>query len=244
MIESFSHLRIASEYSISHGLITIDQIVDQAAKNNMPSVALTDHLNMFGLVKFFLKAEKKGIKPISGSSIRVLFEGDDFAHELLCLAKNNNGHKNLMKALSQSHNNTNFPSPILTFEELCSFKKDIKVISGGNSSHIFDLIRRGKIEDANSKIKLFQSIFDEDFVIEVQKTNRADELDYIANILPLATSNGIPVIATNDVIFSNKEDYDIHETKVCINTGKTLNDPNREKKFSDEQFFKLSLIHI
>ena len=238
MIESFSHLRIASEYSISHGLITIDQIVDQAAKNNMPSVALTDHLNMFGLVKFFLKAEKKGIKPISCSSIRVLFEGDDFAHELLCLAKNNNGHKNLMKALSQSHNNTNFPSPILTFEELCSFKKDIKVISGGNSSHIFDLIRRGKIEDANSKIKLFQSIFDEDFVIEVQKTNRADELDYIANILPLATSNGIPVIATNDVIFSNKEDYDIHETKVCINTGKTLNDPNREKKFSDEQFFK------
>ena len=238
MIESFSHLRIASEYSISHGLITIDQIVDQAAKNNMPSVALTDHLNMFGLVKFFLKAEKKGIKPISGSSIRVLFEGDDFAHELLCLAKNNNGHKNLMKALSQSHNNTNFSSPILTFEELCSFKKDIKVMSGGNSSHIFDLIRRGKIEDANSKIKLFQSIFDEDFVIEVQKTNRADELDYIANILPLASSNGIPVIATNDVIFSNKEDYDIHETKVCINTGKTLNDPNREKKFSNEQFFK------
>ena len=238
MIESFSHLRIASEYSISHGLITIDQIVDQAAKNNMPSVALTDHLNMFGLVKFFLKAEKKGIKPISGSSIRVLFDGDDFAHELLCLAKNNNGHKNLMKALSQSHNNTNFSSPIITFEELCSFKKDIKVISGGNSSHIFDLVRRDKIEEANSKLKLLQSVFDEDFVIEIQKTNRADELDYIANILPLASSNGIPVIATNDVIFSNKEDYDIHETKVCINTGKTLNDPNREKKFSNEQFFK------
>ncbi len=238
MIESYSHLRIASEYSISHGLITIDQIVDQAVKNNMPSVALTDHLNMFGLVKFFLKAEKKGIKPISGSSIRVLFEGDDFAHELLCLAKNNSGHKNLMKVLSQSHNNTNFSSPIITFEELCSFKNDIKVISGGKSSHIFDLLRRGKIEDASAKLELFQSAFDEDFVIEVQKTNRADELDYIANVLPLASAKGIPVIATNDVIFSNKEDYDIHETKVCINTGKTLNDPNREKKFSNEQFFK------
>tara|TARA_B100000768_G_scaffold29638_1_gene28068 strand:+ start:9292 stop:12735 length:3444 start_codon:yes stop_codon:yes gene_type:complete len=238
LIESYSHLRIASEYSISHGLITIDQIVDQAVKNNMPSVALTDHLNMFGLVKFFLKAEKKGIKPISGSSIRVLFEGDDFAHELLCLAKNNSGHKNLMKVLSQSHNNTNFSSPIITFEELCSFKNDIKVISGGKSSHIFDLLRRGKIEDASAKLELFQSAFDEDFVIEVQKTNRADELDYIANVLPLASAKGIPVIATNDVIFSNKEDYDIHETKVCINTGKTLNDPNREKKFSNEQFFK------
>ena len=149
MIDSFSHLRISSEYSISHGLITIDQIVDHAEKNNMPSVALTDHLNMFGLVKFFMKAEKKGIKPISGSSIQVIFEEDDFAYELLCLAKNNNGHKNLMKAISQSHNNTNYPSPIISFEELCTFKKDIKVISGGRSSHIFDLLKRGKVEDVN-----------------------------------------------------------------------------------------------
>ena len=238
MIKSFSHLRVASEYSISHGLITIDQIVDQAIKNNMPSVALTDNLNMFGLVKFFIKAEKKGIKPISGSSINVIFEGDDFAHELLCLAKNNNGHKNLMKILSQSHNNIHFPSPIITFEELCLLKNDIKVISGGKSSHIFDLLKRGKVEDTKTKLETFQSAFGEDFVIEVQKTNRADELDYISHVLPLASEKGIPVIATNDVIFSNKEDYDIHETKVCINTGKTLNDPNREKKFSNEQFFK------
>ena len=238
MIKSFSHLRVASEYSISHGLITIDQIVDQAVKNNMPSVALTDNLNMFGLVKFFIKAEKKGIKPISGSSINVIFEDDDFAHELLCLAKNNNGHKNLMKILSQSHNNIHFPSPIITFEELCLLKNDIKVISGGKSSHIFDLLKRGKVEDTKTKLETFQSAFGEDFVIEVQKTNRADELDYISHVLPLASEKGIPVIATNDVIFSNKEDYDIHETKVCINTGKTLNDPNREKKFSNEQFFK------
>jgi len=238
LIKSFSHLRVASEYSISHGLITIDQIVDQAVKNNMPSVALTDNLNMFGLVKFFIKAEKKGIKPISGSSINVIFEDDDFAHELLCLAKNNNGHKNLMKILSQSHNNIHFPSPIITFEELCLLKNDIKVISGGKSSHIFDLLKRGKVEDTKTKLETFQSAFGEDFVIEVQKTNRADELDYISHVLPLASEKGIPVIATNDVIFSNKEDYDIHETKVCINTGKTLNDPNREKKFSNEQFFK------
>ena len=238
MIDSFSHLRVASEFSISHGLITIEQIVNHAEKQNMPSVALTDHLNMFGLVKFFMKAEKKGIKPISGSSIQVLFEGDDFAYELLCLAKNNNGHKNLMKAISRSHNNINYPTPIISFEELCTFKDDIKVISGGKSSHVFDLLKRGKIEEANKKIELFQSVFDEDFVIEVQKTNRADEIDYISNILPIVSKKGIPVIATNDVLFLDKEDYEIHETKVCINTGKTLNDPNRERKFSNEQFFK------
>jgi DNA polymerase-3 subunit alpha len=72
----------------------------------------------------------------------------------------------------------------------------------------------------------------------VQKTNRPDELDYFSNILPLSSKKGIPLIATNDVLFAKKDDYEIHETKVCINTGKTLNDPNREKPFSDEQYFK------
>ena len=87
----FSHLRISSEFSISQGLLTINQIVDCAQKNNIPSVALTDKSNMFAMVKFFNKCEAAGIKPISGSSIRVIFDGDDSSHDLLCLAKNNDG---------------------------------------------------------------------------------------------------------------------------------------------------------
>ena len=118
----------------------------------MDSVAMTEHVNMFGLGKLCMKAEKKGNKRISGSYIQVIVEEDDVAYELLCLAKNNNGHKNLMKAISQSHNNTNYPSPIISFKELCTFKKDIKVISGGRSSHIFDLLNRGKVEDLNKKL--------------------------------------------------------------------------------------------
>ena len=76
--------------------------------------------------------------------------------------------------------------------------------------------------------------------LEVQRTNRLDENEYFANLLPLSSKKGIPLIATNDVLFSKEEDFDIHETKVCINTGKTLNDPNREKLFSKEQYFKSS----
>jgi DNA polymerase-3 subunit alpha len=236
----FSHLRISSEFSISQGLLTINQIVDCAQKNNIPSVALTDKSNMFAMVKFFNKCEAAGIKPISGSSIRVIFDGDDSSHDLLCLAKNNDGHRNLMQAISSAHNNYNYQSPIINFDDLKNFKDDIVVISGGKDSHIYELSKQNKLVEIENRIDDFLMVFKDDFFIEVQKTNRPDELDYFSNILPLSSKKGIPLIATNDVLFARKDDYEIHETKVCINTGKTLNDPNREKPFSDEQYFKSS----
>ncbi len=118
MAEAFSHLRVSSEYSISQGLLTIDQIIQNAIKHSIPSVALTDKSNMFGLVKFFQKCESNGIKPISGSSINVIFDSDDMSHELLCLAKSNEGHKNLMKLISHAHNNYSYNNPIISFSDL------------------------------------------------------------------------------------------------------------------------------
>jgi DNA polymerase-3 subunit alpha len=236
----FSHLRISSEFSISQGLLTINQIVDCAQKNNIPSVALTDKSNMFAMVKFFNKCEAAGIKPISGSSIRVIFDGDDSSHDLLCLAKNNDGHRNLMQVISSAHNNYNYQSPIINFDDLKTFKDDIVVISGGKDSHIYELSKQNKLEEIENKIDDFLMVFKDDFFIEIQKTNRPDEIDYFSNILPLSSKKGVPLIATNDVLFAKKDDYEIHETKVCINTGKTLNDPNRKKPFSDEQYFKSS----
>tara|TARA_B110000967_G_scaffold35668_1_gene34771 strand:+ start:3794 stop:7234 length:3441 start_codon:yes stop_codon:yes gene_type:complete len=240
MKNTFSHLRVSSEYSITQGLLTINQIVDSAVKNTIPSVALTDKSNMFGLVKFFNKCEAAGIKPISGSSIRVIFDDDEHSHELLCLAKTNTGHKNLMKIISSAHNNYTYQSPIINFNDLIKLKDDIIVISGGKDSHVFELLKRNRPKDAEKRIDSFLKVFDDDFILEVQKTNRSDEFEYFSNILPIATAKGIPLIATNDVLFAKPDDFDTHETKVCINTGKTLNDPNREKLFSQEQYFKSS----
>ncbi len=238
MSQTFSHLRVSSEYSITQGLLTIDQIVENASRLEVPSVALTDKSNMFGLVKFFNKCESAGIKPISGASIQLIFDNDESSFEVLCLAKTNNGHKNLMKIISIAHSNNSFNTPIIQFEDLSQLQNDIVVISGGKGSHIYEYLRRDNIDEANKKIEVFRKAFDEDFLLEVQKTNRIDEFDYFKNVIPLSIEQGIPVIATNDILFSSKDDYEIHETKVCINTGKTLNDPNREKYFSDEQYFK------
>ena len=240
MSSLFSHLRVSSEYSITQGLLTIDQIVEKASEKSIPSVALTDKSNMFGLVKFFNKCEAAGIKPISGASISMVFETDESPFELLCLAKTNNGHKNLMKVISNAHNNCLYNSPIIDFKELVELKDDIIVISGGKNSHIFEYIKRDKITDALTVVDQFRNHFKDDFVIEIQRTNRADEIEYFKNILPISIEKGIPLIATNDVLFANKEDYETHETKVCINTSRVLNDPNREKSFSEQQYFKSS----
>jgi DNA polymerase-3 subunit alpha len=145
-----------------------------------------------------------------------------------------------MKIISQAHNNNTFNVPIIKFSELISLKNDVIVISGGKGSHIFEYLRRNKISEAEKTINHFRDNFGDDFVLEVQKTNRIDEIEYFKNVLPLSKEKGIPLIATNDVLFSNQNDYEIHETKVCINTGKTLNDPNREKIFSEQQYFKSS----
>ena len=238
MTQLFSHLRVSSEYSISQGLLTVDQIVDNAIQNSVPSVALTDKSNMFGLVKFFNKCESAGIKPISGSSIRLIFDDDDTSYELLCLAKTNNGHKNLMKIISNAHNNSLFNFPIIRFNDLIELKDDIIVISGGKDSHIFEHLKSNNISDASKRIDDFRNSFGDNFVLDVQLTNRIDEIEYLKNVLPIAKDKGIPLIATNDVLFAEQDDYEIHETKVCINTGKTLNDPNRERVFSEHQYFK------
>ena len=186
MSELFSHLRISSEFSITQGLLTVDQIVDNAKRHSVPSVALTDKSNMFGLVKFFNKCEAAGIKPISGSSIKLIFEDDDNAYELLCLAKTNKWHKNLMKIISSAHNNNFYNSPIIHFKDLVSLKEDIIVISGGKDSHVYEYLKTNNIVDAKKKIDLFRDNFKDDFVLEVQKTNRIDEIEYFKNVLPIA----------------------------------------------------------
>ena len=236
----FSHLRLSSEYSITQGLITVSQIVDCAEKYKIPSIALTDVGNMFGLVKFFSKCESKGIKPLSGVSLNLQIH-EELPHEILCIAKNNSGHKNLMSIISKSQRNYINNKPVINFNDFCIMKDDLIVLSGGKNSHLYETSKRGDISLLENMVDNLASNFKDNFFIEIQKTNRIYEDEFINNILPISTKKGIPLVATNDVMFASRTDYDVHETKVCINTGTTLNDPNRNRFFSEEQYFKSSI---
>ena len=232
---SFAHLRVSSEYSIFKGLLSIEKLVEKAKSFGMPAIALTDHSNMFGLVKFFKKCEKEGIKPISGSTLNIVRSSEDRPYEFLCLAKNINGHKNLMHGLSKASRNL---SKAILYDDFLNICNDIFVITGSENSEIFSLILNDKEDEAVKLIEKYKADFKNNFVIEIQNTGKETHKIFIASILPIASRLSIPVIATNDVLFGNREDFEIHETKVCINSGKTLNDPNREKMYSEEQYFK------
>ena len=239
MQTSFIHLRVSSEFSISRGLLRINEIIENAQKLNMPAVALTDLNNMFGMVKFFKKAEAAGIKPIAGTTLNLKSHVGEFG-EILCLAKNNEGLKSLMGIISKSQLQQENGYISITFEDLSSCAGNIIVIAGGSSSTIFNLAKLKKNQDLKTELLSFKETFQDDFCIELQRVGKSFEEEFIQCILPLASEFLIPVIVSNDTMFSQKEDFDIHETKVCINTGKTLNDANRERLFSPEQFFKSS----
>ena len=239
MQTSFIHLRVSSEFSISRGLLRINEIIENAQKLNMPAVALTDLNNMFGMVKFFKKAEAAGIKPIAGTTLNLKSHAGEFG-EILCLAKNNAGLKSLMGIISKSQLQQENGYISITFEDLSSCAGNIIVIAGGSSSTIFNLAKLKKNQDLKTELLSFKETFQDDFCIEFQRVGKSFEEEFIQCILPLASEFLIPVIVSNDTMFSQKEDFDIHETKVCINTGKTLNDANRERLFSPEQFFKSS----
>ena len=232
---SFAHLRVSSEYSIFKGLLSIEKLVEKAKSFGMPAIALTDHSNMFGLVKFFKKCEKEGIKPISGSTLNVVRSSEDRPYEFLCLAKNINGHKNLMHGLSKASRNL---SKAILYDDFLNICNDIFVITGSENSEIFSLILNDREDEAVKLIEKYKADFKNNFVIEIQNTGKETHKIFMASILTIASRLSIPVIATNDVLFGNREDFEIHETKVCINSGKTLNDPNREKMYSEEQYFK------
>ena len=235
MKSSFAHLRVSSEYSIFKGLLSVEKLVEKAKSFGMPAIALTDHSNMFGLVKFFKKCEKEGIKPISGSTLNIARSSEDRPYEFLCLARNIDGHKNLMHGLSKASRNQ---SKSILYDDFLNICNDIFVITGSENSEIFSLILNDKENEAVELIEKYKADFKNNFVIEIQNTGKESHKIFIASILPIASRLSIPVIATNDVLFGDREDFEIHETKVCINSGKTLNDPNREKIYSEEQYFK------
>ena len=124
--------------------MSIEKLVEKAKSFGMPAIALTDHSNMFGLVKFFKKCEKEGIKPISGSTLNIVRSSEDRPYEFLCLAKNINGHKNLMHGLSKASRNL---SKAIMYDDFLNICNDIFVITGSEilrSSHSSSMIRKMK----------------------------------------------------------------------------------------------------
>ena len=239
MTANFVHLRLHSEYSLANGIVRIPALVDRCEEMGMPSVAITDLTNFYGLVKFFKKTKAQGIKPVFGVDLWV--ENLDKPAEpfpLCLLVQNATGYKNACILISKSYQEgQNFGKAITQRAWLERHSEGLIALSGGV---------RGELGQAllSSSIKLpelladIKRLFPNRFYLELHRTAKPRQEEYIALAVQCAHEHQLPVVATNEVHFLDKMSFDSHEVRVCIHQGFTITDKRRAVEFTQEQHLK------
>lgn len=239
---SFVHLNLHTEYAISDGIVRIPDLVARCVAYNMPALALTDQSNLFALIKFYQATVAAGIKPIIGVDIWLENEKKSSQpFKIILLAQNRNGYKNLLKLISRSYvEGLYLGRPQVKRVWLQDLAADILVLSGGKSGDIGEALLADDFANAESLIKFWQDNFPERYYLELQRTGRAREEEYIAKAIDLAVKFKVPLVATNAVCFLEPQDFEAHEARVCIHSGYVLNDSNRPREYSDKQYLRSS----
>lgn len=240
MKPSFVHLRLHSEYSLVDGLVRIKPLIQRCVELGMPACALTDQTNFYGLIKFYQAAMAAGIKPIFGSDFLLRGDAEGAQPSMLCLlAKNEQGYRNLTSLISRAYLEGQHQGVAMIQQEWLSGMSDgLIALSGGRAGDIGQALLAGQPELAEARLAVWQSLFPERFYIELQRTHRADDEEYLHAAVALATASDCPVVATNDVRFLHAEEFEAHEARVCIHEGRTLDDPRRVRRYSEEQYLK------
>ncbi|MBI5894223.1 MAG: DNA polymerase III subunit alpha [Deltaproteobacteria bacterium] len=249
---NFVHLHLHTQYSLLDGAIRLDDLFQKAREYKMPALAMTDHGNMFGAVEFYTKAQKAGIKPIIGCEVYVAPNSrldkaapsgkgsiKDSSFHLVLLIKNAIGYKNLCKMLTSAHLEGFYYRPRIDKELLKIHSEGLIAMSSCLHGEIPHLISSGNMEKALKAAAEFKEIFTNNrFYLELQH-NKISEQDKVNNgLLEISRKLNIPVVATNDCHYLKKEDAKAHEVLLCIQTGKTMNSPDRMRFATDDLYFK------
>ncbi len=239
MTTPFIHLRVHTEYSIVDGIVRIKELVKQAANANMPAIAVTDHVNLFALVKLYRAAIAAGVKPIIGAD--VVFEEEEGRSTATLLCKNDLGYRHLTELISRAYTEGQKEGEVLIqWEWLKAVKEGLIVLSGARSGDVGQALLNGNVDQAKKYLQRWLTHFPNHYYLELQRTGREQEEEYLHAAVKLATEFQVPVVATNDVRFLKQEEFEAHEARVCIHDGYVLDDSRRPKNYSEEQYFKNS----
>ena len=237
---SFVHLRLHTEYSLVDGLVRIKPLVKAVAEQGMPAVAVTDQSNLFAMVKFYRAAIAQGVKPIIG--VDIWLTGDDeltHLHRLTLLCQDNTGYRNLTELVSRTYTEGQHRGiPVLKPEWLEGHCEGLIALSGGREGDVGRALLAGDAAHVQVCLDRWQRLFPDRYYLELQRTGRPEEEDYLHGAVALAQSTDLPVVATNDVRFLQTEDFEAHEARVCIHDGRTLDDPRRPKNYSEQQYLR------
>ncbi len=242
MKNNFIHLHLHSEYSISDSLIRVNDLINKVSDVEVPSVSITDHNNIFSLVKFYKSAIKKGVKPIIGIEIDVKdsqSSNECFRAVLLC--KNMIGFNNLSSLITNSYVNLDDDNKFVVLKsDLAKKSEGLIALSGSIYGDLANSIKSGKNDLIISSINYWKKNFPDSFYIEITRTGKDFEDEYISHAIEISQKYNVPLVASNDVRFIDKKDYQAHEVRVCINNGAYLKDEKRKSEYNDNQYFKSS----
>jgi DNA polymerase III subunit alpha len=265
----FAHLHLHTEYSLLDGLSKIPKLIAKVKEMGMDSVAVTDHGTMYGNIEFYKKAKAEGVKPIIGVEAytvsydhkeRPTGKEDKFDYNhLLLLAKDEEGYKNLMKLVSIAHLEGFYYRPRIQRELISKYSKGVIATSACVNGEIPSALIDGDYNKAKSITKWFMDVFDKDFYLEIQRhqyekfidsapTEMKAELRHQADveklvndgIVKLSRDMGIPIIATNDAHYINKEDADAQDALICVATGKKTTDTKRLRMIDAPAYYVTS----
>ncbi len=240
MQPAFVHLRLHTEFSLVDGIVKIKPLVKRLAELNMPAVAVTEHANLFSLVKFYKAALGQGIKPIAGSDVLV-FNPEDPAtpYRLTLLVNNHTGYITLTELISKAYQEGQHQGvPMLRQEWIEANHNGLIALSGAMSGDIGKALLAENHEAAKRLAAFWSGLFKQSFYLELQRVGKPDEERYIAAAVELAVATGLPVVATNDVRFVYQQDFAAHEVRVCINQSRVLDDTRRPKDYTDQQYLR------
>ncbi|QHQ52216.1 DNA polymerase III subunit alpha [Aeromonas media] len=236
----FVHLRVHSDFSMVDGLQKIGPIVSAAAANNMPALALTDQMNMCGLVRFYGSAHGKGIKPIVGADFWV--QSDELGDEqfrLTLLAMDNDGYQNITLLISRGYQRGHVQGrPVIDKGWLVEHAKGVIVLCGGREGDLGKFLLKGNRQMVEQSLAFYQTHFPDAYYLELLRTGRPDEEVYLHMAVAIAAEFDLPVVATNEVVFLGADDFDAHEIRVAIHDGYTLMDKRRPRRYSPQQYLR------
>ncbi|MDR0478018.1 MAG: DNA polymerase III subunit alpha, partial [Desulfobulbaceae bacterium] len=242
----FTHLHVHSQYSLLDGSIRIANLLEKCQEFGMDAVALTDHGAMFGALEFYVKAKKAQIKPIVGCEFYVA-PGDrrdrkaidgQVAFHLVLLAMNADGYHNLMKLASIAQTEGFYYRPRIDMETLAAYSDNLLALSACLHGHVPYLIAQGDLDGARAKAREFQKIFGDRFYFELQENGLREQRAVNDGLAKLGKELSIKLVATNDCHYLLREEAHAHELLLCIQTGKTINDPKHFKFATDQLYFK------
>jgi DNA polymerase III subunit alpha len=245
----FVHLHNHTEYSLLDGASSVEGVVKLAAEFRMSALAITDHGNMFGAIKFYKAAQKAGVKPIIGAEMyvaprsRTERKPDSDVHEasfhLTLLCRNEIGYHNLMKLTTRAFLEGFYYRPRIDKELLAEHAEGLIGMSGCLKGEVNYYLRRDDPERAMRAASEYQQILGrENFYLEVMRAGFAEQERIIPGIRELSSALDIPIVATNDCHYLRPDDARAHDALVCIQTGKKLSDQNRLKMSSNDLYFR------